>query len=232
MRFAVVVVLAVLAGSAEVQAQGYDNILIHWSPPAEVYEPFNPEAVDFKGELLWKSTSNIWGQVWTQVPDSLYNNHNQRDYVVGEYRYMLRNRIPSPVEDDWSIGGSLHHHDGTLDFHSGRRYYAEGSITRPWDVEEWGILQIPVLADHEGHSLLLNGESIFETNIGERYAGDVYAFLAPGHRELRLEWSGKNDAADIKISPAKFYPQRTVPEPSIGGLIDAIGSGIGGLIGW
>jgi hypothetical protein len=53
-----------------------------------------------------------------------------------------------------------------------------------------------------------------------------------GNEELRLEWSGKNDAADIKISPAKFYPSTTVPEPSLGGLIDAIGSGIGGLIGW
>ncbi|MGB0742706.1 MAG: hypothetical protein ACPGXX_21735, partial [Planctomycetaceae bacterium] len=62
--------------------------------------------------------------------------------------------------------------------------------------------------------------------------GDVYAFVAGGHRELRLEWSGKNDAADIKISPARFYPSTTVPEPSIGGLIDAIGNGIGGLLGW
>ena len=231
MRFFVVAVLAVVA-SSEVWAQGYDNILIHWSPPAELDEPFWPEATDLKGELLFKSTPNIWGQVWTQVPNDAYNNHNQREYIVGDFEYMVKNRIPFPVEDDWSIGGSLHHHDGTLDFHSGRRYYAEGSVTRPWDSEEWGVLHIPVLTDHEGHRLLLNGETIFETEIGQRYTGDVYAFVAPGHRELRLEWSGKNDAADIKISPARFYPSTTVPEPSIGGLIDAIGSGIGGLIGW
>ena len=231
MRFFAMAVVAVLASSAQVEAQNYDNILIRWTPPIEVYEPFNPEAVDLKGELLWTATDDI-GHVWTQVPDDLYNNHNQRDFVVGEYQYMLRNRIPSPIEDDWSLGGSLHNADGTLDFHSGRRYYAEGSVTQSWEPEDWGIIQIPLLADHEGHELKINGESIFQTDIGQRYTGDVYAFVAKGHRELRLEWSGKNDAADIKISPAKFYPYRTVPEPSIGGLIDAIGSGIGGLIGW
>ena len=231
MRFFVVAMVAVLA-SAEAWAQGYDNILIHWSPPAEVDEPFNPEAVDTKGELLFMSTSSVWGHVWTQVPDDLYNNHDQRDFVVGEYQYMLKNRIPSPVEDDWSLGGSLHHYDGSLDFHSGRRYWAEGSVTRPWDPENWGVLHIPVLTDHEGHRLMLNGEVIFDTEIGQRYTGDVYAFIPEGSEELRLEWSGKNDAADIKISPAKFHPSTTVPEPSIGGLIDAIGSGIGGLIGW
>ena len=231
MRFAVVAVLAVLASGAEVQAQNYDNILIRWSPPREIDEPFNPEAVDLKGELLYRSTPSV-GHVWTQVPDDLYNNHNQRDFVVGEYRYMLRNRIPAPVEDDWSLGGSLHNADGTLDFHSGRRYWAEGSVTRPWDPENWGVLHIPLLTDHEGHRLMLNGEVIFDTDIGQRYTGDVYAFIPEGNSQLRLEWSGKNDAADIKISPAKFYPYTTVPEPSIGGLIDAIGSGIGGLIGW
>jgi len=234
MRFVnMVAVVAVLASGAEARAQGYDNILIHWSPPAEVFEPFNPEAVDIKGELLFKSTPNVWGHVWSQVPDALYNNHNQRDFVVGEYQYMLRNRIPSPIEDDWSLGGSLHHYDGSLDFHSGRRYWADASVTQSWEPEDWGIIQIPLSADHEGHELKLNGETIFKSEMGRRFTGEIYALIMEGNEELRLEWSGKNDAADIRISPAKFYPQTySVPEPSLGGLIDAIGSGIGGLIGW
>jgi hypothetical protein len=50
---------------------------------------------------------------------------------------------------------------------------------------------------------------------------------------LKLEWGGKNDAADIRIEPARFYPETySVPEPSLGDLIDLIGSGVGGLIGW
>ena len=232
MRFAVVAVLAVLASNAEVRAQDYDNILIRWSPPREIDEPFNPEAVDLKGELLYRSTPSV-GHGWTQVPDSLYNNHNQRDFVVGEYRYMLRNRIPAPVEDDWSLGGSLHHSDGSLDFHSGRRYWAEGSVTQAWNPEIWGILEIPVSADHEGHELRINGQSIFRTERGKRFYGQIYHLIDQGNDELRLEWSGENDAADIRIEPAKFHPNvYSVPEPSIGGLIDSIGSGIGGLIGW
>jgi len=106
-------------------------------------------------------------------------------------------------------------------------------VTQSWEPEDWGIIQIPLSADHEGHELKLNGETIFKSEMGRRFTGEIYALIMEGNEELRLEWSGKNDAADIRISPAKFYPQTySVPEPSLGGLIDAIGSGIGGLIGW
>ena len=232
MRFVhMVAVVAVLASGAEVQAQSYDNILIRWSPPLDIDEPFWPEARDDKGEILWRYNDEF-SSVWTSVADEAYNNHHTRQWAVGEFEYWMSNRTPPPVEDGPTVGGTLHHYDGTLDFHSGRRYTASGSVTQVWDPEVWGIIEIPILADHEGHELKINGESVFRTEIGQRFYGSIQHLIMEGNEELRLEWSGQNDAADIKISPAKFYPSTTVPEPSLGGLIDAIGSGIGGLLGW
>jgi hypothetical protein len=144
--------------------------------------------------------------VWTQVPDDAYNNHNQREYIVGDFEYMVKNRIPFPVEDDWSIGGSLHHYDGSLDFHSGRRYYAEGSVTRPWDPEDWGVLHIPVLTDHEGHRLILNGEVIFDTDIGQRHTGDVYP---KGTRNCG--WSGLGRTTQ---QTSKYHQQSSIRRPT------------------
>ena len=176
MRFFVVAVVAVLATGAKVQAQNYDNILIRWSP-SEIDEPFWPEARDDKGEILWKY-GDEFSAVWTSVADEAYNNHYTRQWAVGEFEYWMSNRTPPPVEDGPTVGGTLHHYDGTLDFHSGRRYTASGSVTQSWNPEDWGILQIPLLADHEGHELKINGESVFQTEIGERFSGDVYAFVA------------------------------------------------------
>ena len=228
----VLTVLAVLAGGAEVQAQGYDNIL--WSPKIDDIPstPFLPVIQDDKGELLAHSSENIWGMVWTSLPEDGINNHHKRQFSVGDYHYLVENRIPSPVEDDWSLGGTLHHRNGALDFHSARRYYAYATVEQKWAAQQAGWIHIPISADAEGHWVMINGQIVWEIPVGERFTGEITAYIPEMTDTLKLEWGGKNDAADIRIEPARFYPDTTVPEPSLGDLIDLIGSGVGGLIGW
>jgi hypothetical protein len=80
---------------------------------------------------------------------------------------------------------------------------------------------------------MINGQIVWEIPVGERFTGEITAYIPEMTNTLKLEWGGKNDAADIRIEPARFYPDSTtVPEPSLGDLIDLIGSGVGGLIGW
>ena len=145
-------------------------------------------------------------------------------------------RIPgAPVDDisefitnDWI----QHHRDGAVEFGGNDsrgmvEFYAERDISL-----QPGYLDITLRNDHEYAQWRVNGQLLYEHIAGESSLKTFRYDLPEGTEDLRFDFSGSG-TADGVIERIEYHQYgTTVPEPSIGDLIDLIGNGVGGLIGW
>ena len=224
----VLAALAVLAGVA-------DAGVIVMSTDYRAGGAFEATPTDGKGELIqFDLTANGGGgAVWLNA-DGFHNNHLERQYESGEYRYGIK-RIPGAVPDDVSefitVDWIQHHRDGAVEFGGNDsrgmvEMYAERDISlRP------GFLIYTLRNDSEFAIWTLNGMEVYRHESGESSLQTLRYDLPNGAESLRFDFSGSG-TADGVIEHIEYHQYRTVPEPSLGDLIDLIGSGVGGLIGW
>jgi len=227
MRFFVVAVLAVLAGGA-------DAGIITMSEDLSLGGPFFPTAIDEKGDLIFFDNTDIGGggAVWLSA-DGYDNNHLERQYEAGGFRYGIK-RIPGAVVDEAefaTVDWIQHKRDGRLEFGGNDsrglvEFYAESD-----EVLGPGYLDITLRNDWEFGAWRVNGELLYEHTTGQSNLQTFRYDLPTGVEGLRFDFAGSG-TADGVIERIEYHEYTTVPEPSLGGLIDAIGSGIGGLIGW
>jgi len=222
--------LAVLAGGADAE------ILMMSHDFTEFEHPFWATEADGKGDLIqWDLTDKCGGgSVWLNA-DGFFNNHMDRQYTAHGYRYGIK-RIPgAPVDDvsdfitnDWI----QHHRDGAVEFGGNdSRGMVEMFAERDISLNP-GYLEITLSNDAEYASWRVNGAMLYE-HISNQSNLQTFRFDLPtGTDGLRFDFSGSG-TADGVIEHIEYYEYgTTVPEPSLGDLIDLIGSGIGGLIGW
>lgn len=227
MRFFMVAALAVLAGGAEAG-------VITMSQDLSLGGRFVATPIDGKGELIVFDLTDIGGggAVWLSA-DGFGNNHLERQYTAGGYRYGIK-RIPGAVVDEAefaTVDWIQHHRDGVLEFGGNDsrglvEFFAESD-----EVFEPGYLDITLRNDWEFGAWRVNGELIYEHTEGQSSLKTFRYDLPTGSQGLRFDFAGSG-TADGVIERIEYHEYRTVPEPSLGGLIDAIGSGIGGLLGW
>jgi len=222
--------LAVLAGGADAE------ILMMSHDFTEFQHPFWATEADGKGDLIqWDLTDKCGGgSVWLNA-DGFFNNHLDRQYTAHGYRYGIK-RIPgAPVDDisdfvtnDWI----QHHRDGALEFGGNDsrgmvEFYAEQDISL-----QPGFLTVTLSNDREYAVWRFNGRVVYTHESGENNLQTFRIDIPDGLDQMRFEFSGSG-TADGVIEHIEYYPDSTtVPEPSLGDLIDLIGSGVGGLIGW
>ncbi len=220
--------LAVLAGVA-------DAGVIVMSTDYRAGGAFEATPTDGKGELIqFDLTANGGGgAVWLNA-DGFENNHLERQYESGGYRYGIK-RIPGAVPDNISefvtVDWIQHHRDGAVEFGGNDsrgliEMYAERDINlNP------GYLDITISNDHEYAVWKVNSEMLYEHMSSESILQTFRVDLPYGTESLRFDFAGSG-TADGVIEHIEYHEYSTVPEPSIGDLIDLIGNGIGGLIGW
>jgi len=221
-------VLAVLAGGA-------DAGVILMSTDYSLGGTFQATPTDGKGDLIqWDLTDTCGGgAVWLNA-DGFHNNHLERQYESGGFRYGIK-RIPGAVPDDISefvtVDWIQHHRDGAVEFGGNDsrgmvEMYAERDISlNP------GYLDITISNDHEYAVWKVNSEMLYEHMSSESIVQTFRVDLPYGTDGLRFDFSGSG-TADGVIEHIEYHEYSTVPEPSLGDLIDLIGSGVGGLIGW
>jgi hypothetical protein len=227
MRFFVVAALAVLAGGAEAG-------VITMSEDLSLGGRFFPEAIDGKGELIYFDNTDIGGggAVWLSA-DGYENNHLERQYEAGGYRYGIK-RIPGAVVDESefaTVDWIQHHRDGVLEFGGNDsrglvEFFAESD-----EVLDSGYLEITLRNDWEYATWKVNGELLYEHTTGQSNLQTFRYDLPTGVDGLRFDFAGSG-TADGVIERIEYHEYSTVPEPGIGDLLDLIGNGIGGLIGW
>ena len=227
MRFFVVAVLALVASASEAG-------IITMSEDLSLGGPFFPAAIDGKGELIYFDLTDIGGggAVWLSA-DGFENNHLERQYTAGGFRYGIK-RIPGAVVDEAefaTVDWIQHHRDGVLEFGGNDsrglvEFFAESD-----EVLAPGYLDITLRNDWEFAAWRVNGELLYEHTTGQSNLQTFRFDLPTGSQGLRFDFSGSG-TADGVIERIEHHEYTTVPEPSIGGLIDAIGSGIGGVFGW
>ena len=228
MRFVnMVAVVAVVARGAEAG-------IITMSEDLSLGGGFFPMAIDGKGELIVFDLTDIGGggAVWLSA-DGFENNHLERQYEAGGFRYGIK-RIPGAVVDEAefaTVDWIQHHRDGVLEFGGNDsrgmvEFFAESD-----EVFEPGYLDITLRNDWEFGAWRVNGELLYEHTTGQSNLQTFRFDMPTGTEGLRFDFAGSG-TADGVIERIEYHEYTTVPEPSIGGLIDAIGSGIGGLIGW
>jgi hypothetical protein len=221
-----VVVVAMMAGSAEAG-------IITMSEDLSLGSRFMPEAIDEKGELIYFDLTDIGGggAVWLSADGA--NNHLDRQYTAGGYRYGIK-RIPGAVVDEAefaTVDWIQHHRDGVLEFGGNDsrglvEFFAESD-----EVLEPGYLDITLRNDWEFSVWRVNGELLYEHTTGQSNLQTFRYDLPTGSDGLRFEFAGSG-TADGVIERIEHHEYTTVPEPSLGDLLDLIGGGIGGLIGW
>ena len=226
-----------IAAAVALMASGADaEILMMSHDFSELQDPFWAMETDGKGTLIqWDLTGrNGGGAVWLNA-DGFHNNHLDREYIAHGYRYGMK-RIPgAPVDDisefitnDWI----QHHRDGAVEFGGNDsrgmvEFYAERDISL-----DPGYLNITLRNDHEYAQWRVNGQLLYEHIAGESSLKTFRYDLPEGTEDLRFDFSGSG-TADGVIERIEYHQYgTTVPEPSIGDLIDLIGNGVGGLIGW
>ena len=228
MRFVnLVAVLAVLATGAEAG-------VITMSQDLSLGGRFVATPIDNKGELIVFDLTDIGGggAVWLSA-DEFENNHLERQYEAGGYRYGIK-RIPGAVVDEAefaTVDWIQHHRDGVLEFGGNDsrgmvEFFAESD-----EVLGPGYLDITLRNDWEFGSWRVNGELIYEHTEGQSSLKTFRYDLPTGSDGLRFDFAGSG-TADGVIERIEYHEYTTVPEPGIGDLLDLIGSGIGGLIGW
>ena len=227
MRFFVVAVLAVLATGAEAG-------VITMSQDLSLGGRFVATPIDNKGELIVFDLTDIGGggAVWLSA-DEFENNHLERQYEAGGYRYGIK-RIPGAVVDEAefaTVDWIQHHRDGVLEFGGNDsrgmvEFFAESD-----EVFEPGYLDITLRNDWEFGAWRVNGELIYEHTEGQSSLKTFRYDLPTGSDGLRFDFAGSG-TADGVIERIEYHEYTTVPEPGIGDLLDLIGGGIGGLIGW
>ena len=222
--------LAVLAGGADAE------ILMMSHDFTEFQHPFWATESDGKGDLIqWDLTDKCGGgSVWLNA-DGFFNNHMDRQYTAHGYRYGIK-RIPSaPVDDisdfitnDWI----QHHRDGAVEFGGNdSRGMVEMFAERDISLQP-GFLEITLRNDHEYALWSVNGSLLYEHITNQSNLQTFRHDLPNGLEGLRFDFAGSG-TADGVIERIEYHEYGTaVPEPSLGDLIDLIGSGIGGLIGW
>ncbi len=227
MRFFVVAVLAVLAGSAEAG-------VITMSQDLSLGGRFVATPIDGKGELIVFDLTDVGGggAVWLSA-DGFANNHLERQYTAGGYRYGIK-RIPGAIVDEAefaTVDWIQHHRDGAVEFGGNdSRGMVEMFAERDISLNP-GYLDVTISNDHEYAVWKVNSEMLYEHMSSESILQTFRVDLPYGTESLRFDFAGSG-TADGVIEHIEYHEYSTVPEPSIGGLIDAIGSGIGGLIGW
>ena len=226
-----------IAAAMAVLASGADaEILMMSHDFTEFQHPFWAVEADGKGDLIqWDLTDKCGGgAVWLNA-DGFFNNHMDRQYTAHGYRYGLK-RIPgAPVDDisdfvtnDWI----QHHRDGALEFGGNDsrgmvEFYAEQDISL-----QPGFLTVTLSNDREFAIWKFNGRVVYTHESGENNLQTFKIDIPDGLDQMRFEFSGSG-TADGVIEHIEYYPDlTTVPEPSLGDLIDLIGNGVGGLIGW
>lgn len=227
MRFFVVAVLAVLASSAEAG-------VITMSQDLSLGGRFVATPIDGKGELIVFDLTDIGGggAVWLSA-DGFGNNHLERQYTAGGYRYGIK-RIPGAVVDEAefaTVDWIQHHRDGVLEFGGNDsrglvEFFAESN-----EVFQPGYLDITLRNDWEFGAWRVNGELIYEHTEGQSSLKTFRYDLPTGSQGLRFDFAGSG-TADGVIERIEYHEYSTVPEPGIGDLLDLIGGGIGGVFGW
>ena len=196
--------------------------------------PFVPTPTDGKGPLIYFDMSDIGGggAVWLSA-DGFSNNHLQREYTSGGFRYGIK-RIPGAVVDESefaTVDWIQHHRDGVLEFGGNDsrgmvEFFAESD-----EVFQPGYLDITLRNDWEFGAWRVNGELLYEHTTGQSNLQTFRYDLPTGADGLRFDFAGSG-TADGVIERIEYHEYSTVPEPGIGDLINSIGSGIGGLLGW
>jgi len=227
MRFFVVAALAVLAGGANAG-------VIVMSEDLSLGGPFVPTPIDGKGELIFFDLTDVGGggAVWLSA-DGFENNHLERQYEAGGFRYGIK-RIPGAVVDEAefaTVDWIQHKRDGRLEFGGNDSRGLIDMFAESDEVLEPGYLQITLRNDWEYATWKVNGELLYEHTTGQSNLQTFRYDLPTGVEGLRFDFAGSG-TADGVIERIEYHEYTTVPEPSLGGLIDAIGGGIGGLIGW
>lgn len=227
MRFFAVVALVVLASTV-------DAGVITMSQDLSLGGPFFPAAIDGKGELIYFDLTDIGGggAVWLSA-DGYENNHLERQYTAGGFRYGIK-RIPGAVVDEAefaTVDWIQHHRDGVLEFGGNDsrglvEFFAESD-----EVFQPGYLDITLRNDWEFGAWRVNGELIYEHTEGQSSLKTFRYDLPTGSQGLRFDFAGSG-TADGVIERIEYHEYSTVPEPSIGDLLDLIGGGIGGVFGW
>lgn len=225
----VVVMLAMLAGGA-------DAGVILMSTDYTAGGVFQATPIDGKGDLIqWDLTdTNGGGAVWLNA-DGFHNNHLERQYESGGFRYGIK-RIPGAVPDDVSefitVDWIQHHRDGAVEFGGNDSRGMVEMFAQSDEVLDPGYLQVTLRNDWEYALWKLNGELLYEHTEGQSSLKTFRYDLPDGLEGLRFDFSGSG-TADGVIERIEYHEYgTTVPEPSLGDLIDLIGSGVGGLIGW
>jgi len=94
-----------------------------------------------------------------------------------------------------------------------------------------GFLEITLRNDHEYALWSVNGQLLYEHISNQSNLQTFRHYLPNGLEGLRFDFAGSG-TADGVIEHIEYHEYSTVPEPSLGDLIDLIGNGVGGLIGW
>ena len=224
----VLAALAVLAGVA-------DAGVIVMSTDYRAGGVFVAAPTDGKGDLIQFDLTDLGGggAVWLNA-DGFGNNHLERQYESGSYRYGIK-RIPGAVPDDISefvtVDWIQHHRNGAVEFGGNDSRGMVEMFAESDEVLNPGYLQVTLRNDWEYALWKLNGELLYEHTEGQSSLKTFRYDLPNGLEGLRFDFAGSG-TADGVIERIEFHEYSTVPEPSLGDLIDLIGNGVGGLIGW
>lgn len=224
----VIVMLAMLAGNVNAG-------VITMSENLSYGGHFLPTPIDGKGELIYFDLTDVGGggAVWLSA-DGFGNNHLERQYTAGGYRYGIK-RIPGAVVDEAefaTVDWIQHHRDGVLEFGGNDSRGLVEMFAESDEVLEPGYLDITLRNDWEFSVWKVNGELLYEHTTGQSNLQTFRYDLPTGTEGLRFDFAGSG-TADGVIERIEYHEYSTpVPEPGIGDLLDLIGGGIGNLVGW
>ena len=139
--------------------------------------------------------------------------------------------MPDDISEFVTVDWIQHHRDGAVEFGGNDsrgmvEMFAESDISL-----QPGFLEITLRNDHEYALWSVNGQLLYEHISSQSNLQTFRHDLPNGLEGLRFDFAGSG-TADGVIERIEYHEYSTVPEPSLGDLIDLIGSGVGGLIGW
>jgi len=224
-----------IAAAVVVLASGADAEILMSQNFTGLDQPFWATATDGKGDLIqWDLTDKCGGgAVWLNA-DGFHNNHLERQYEAHGYRYGIK-RIPGAPVDDISefvtVDWIQHHRNGAVEF-GGNDSRGMVEMFAEQDINlQPGFLEITLRNDHEYALWSVNGQLLYEHISNQSNLQTFRHYLPNGLEGLRFDFAGSG-TADGVIEHIEYHEYSTVPEPSLGDLIDLIGNGVGGLIGW
>ena len=135
------------------------------------------------------------------------------------------------ISDFVTVDWIQHHRDGAVEFGGNdSRGMVEMFAERDISLNP-GYLEITLSNDAEYAAWRVNGAMLYE-HISKQSSLKTFRHDLPtGTEGLRFDFFGSG-TADGVIEHIEYHEYSTVPEPSLGDLIDLIGSGVGGLISW